>query len=157
MLDGLADGLLSRLLVAVPPVTEVMTDAVSSKGSAATAVLEEPEEDEDESKAAANVPCLSEGEEFGEDADEDEDEEEEGEEVEARTGVTSSWSKCAVTSVSSFALVEAGLGLRLRLGGGVGVDAAGNATVSRSGCLHSREALSAGSSTPHSVCSSTSP
>lgn len=93
MLVGLADGLLSRLLVAVPPVTEVMTDAVSSKGSAATAVLEDPEEDEDESRAAANVPCLSEGEEFGEDADEDEDEEEEGEDVEAKTGVTSSWSR----------------------------------------------------------------
>lgn len=137
--------------------TEVMTDAVSSKGSAATAVLEDPEEEEDESKVAANVPCRSEGEEFGEEAEEDEDEEEDGEEVDAKTGGTSSWSKCVVTSVSSFALVEAGLGLRLRLGGGVGVDATGNATSSMSGSFDSREALSSGRSAPHSVCSSTSP
>lgn len=62
-----------------------------------------------------------------------------------------------MTSGSSFALVEAGLGLRLRLGGGVGVDATGTAASSTTGSLHSRGALSSGSSTPHSVCSSTSP
>lgn len=154
MVAGLAEGLLSRLLVAVPPVIEVTTDAVSSKGSAATAALEDAEEDEDESKAAAKVPCLSEGEESGDDAEEDEEEEEEGEEVDASTGVTSSRSRWAVTSDSSFALVEAGLGLRL--GVGVGVEA-GNVTCGTGDGLDSIEALSAGSSTPQSVCSTTSP
>ena len=46
---GLAEGLLSRLLVPVPPVAEVTTEAVSSRRStAATALEEEEEEEEDE-------------------------------------------------------------------------------------------------------------
>lgn len=54
MVAGLAEGLLSRLLVAVPPVTEVTIEAESSSGSAATAALE-AEEDEEESSPVPKV------------------------------------------------------------------------------------------------------
>ena len=56
LLAGLAEGLLSRLLVAVPPVMDVTTEAVSSRGSVGTAALEDAEEDEDESRPAAKAP-----------------------------------------------------------------------------------------------------
>lgn len=157
---GLAEGLLSRLLVAVPPVMDVATEAASSKGSTATATLEDAEEDEEESRPVANAPCLSEGEEgedAGEDVDEEEEEEEDGEDVEANMGVASSGSRQTGTSCSSFALVEAGLGLGLGVGVGVGV---GGGIVTGSGvgvAFGSPPTLSAGISTPSSACSTTSP
>lgn len=152
---GLAEGLLSRLLVAVPPVMEVTTEAVSSRGSTATAALEDAEEDEDESRTAAKVPCPSEGEEAGEEAEEEEEEEDEGDEVDTNTGVASSGRRRVGTSGSSLALVEVGLGLGLGVGVGVG---SGNVTGSGIGeDFGSMEALSAGSSMPHSACRTTSP
>lgn len=158
VVTGLADRLLSRLLVAVPPVMDVTTEAVSSRGSAATATLEVAEEDEEESKPPANTPCLSEGdegEEAGEEAEEEEEEEEDEEVVEASTGAASSESRCPVTSASSLALVEAGLGLGLGVGTRVG---GGKITGSGVGePFGSVGAFSAGSSTPHSDCSTTSP
>lgn len=157
MVAGLADGLLSRLLVAVPPVMEVTTEAVSSRGSTATAALEDAEEDEEESRPAVKAPCLSEGEEgeeAGEEADEEE-EEEDGEVVEASTGAASSESRWVEISGSSFAHVEAGLGLGLGVGAGVG---AGNVAGSGGGeAFDSVGVLSAGSSKPQSACSTTSP
>lgn len=152
---GLADGLLSRLLVTVPPVTEVTTEAVSSKGSAGTVALEDPEEDE-ESRPVVKAPCCSEeeGDEAGEEAGEEEElDEEDGEVVEARTGAASSGSEEGVISVSSFALVDAVLGLGL--GRGVGT-----ANVIGSGAgeaLGSVTVLSSGSSTPQSTWRTTSP
>lgn len=53
---GLAAGLLSLLLAPVPAVPVVMTDAPSSRGSVATAAVED-EDDEDESELAAKAPC----------------------------------------------------------------------------------------------------
>lgn len=133
---------------------EVITEAVSSRVSAGTVALEDPEDDE-ESKPAAKAPWRSdeEGDEAGEDADEEEVEEEEGEVVEARTGAVSLGSKQGVTSGSSLALVEAGLGLGLGAG-----DGAGNGSGSEVGeAIGSVEALSSGSSTAQSVWSTTSP
>lgn len=156
MAAGLAEGLLSRLLVAVPPVMEVTTEAVSSKGSAGTVALEEAEEDEDKSRPAANVPCLSgeEVEEAGEEADEEEEEEEDdGDVVEARTGAVSLGSRRSVTSGSSVALVEAGLGLGL----GAGVGAGRGAGSGVEGGFSSVGAGSTGSSTPQSAWRTTSP
>lgn len=158
---GLAEGLLSRLLVVVPPVMEVTTDAVSSSGSAAAAALEEDEEEE-ESRPAVKAPCLSEGEEgeeAGEEAEEEEGEEEEGEEVEASAGALSSGSRRDTTSVSSLALMEAGLGLGLGLGVGVGEGMeAGTAVGTGAGeGSGSKEAHSVGSSRQDSACSTTSP
>lgn len=149
---GLAEGLLSLLLVAVSPVMEVTTEAVSSRGSAATAALDDAEEEEEESKPA---PCLSDGEDEGEEADEEEEDDDEREEVEANTGAASSGSRQAVTSGSSLALVDAGLGMGLGVRVGVGTS---NVTGSGVGeDFGSVETLSAGSSTPHSACSTTSP
>lgn len=156
---GLAEGLLSRLLVAVPPVTEVTAEAASSKGSAAAAALEDAEEEEEESRPVAKAPRLSdgeEGEEAGEDVDEEE-EEEDGEEVEANMGVASSGRRQTGTSGSSLALVEAGLGLGLGVGVGVGVGGGSVTGSGVGGAFGSPETLSAGSSTPSSACSTTSP
>lgn len=150
---GLADGLLSRLLVAVPPVMEVTTEAASSRGSAGRVALEDDEEEEeDESRPDANAPCLSgdEVEDAGDEAD-DEEEDDDGEEVEASTGGISLGRRKAATSGSSLALVE--VGLELRLGAGVG---AASTTASGVKGFCSSEASSAGSSMAQSAWSTTS-
>lgn len=150
---GLADGLLSRLLVTVPPVIEVITEAVSSKGSGGTVALDDPDEDE-ESRPLVKVPCCSgeEGDEAREEAGEEEELDEEDEEVvEARTGTASLGSNEGAISGSSFALVEAVLGLGSEVGT-ANVIGSGTGEV-----LDSVTALSTGSSMPQSTWSTISP
>lgn len=154
---GLAAGLLSRLLVVVPPVTEVTMEAPSSSGSAVAAAVEEEEDEEEESKPAVNPPCLSELEEGDEEGEEDEEEEEEdeeeGEEVEAMAGAGSSGRRRAVTSGSSVALMDAGLGV----GVGSGTVTDRSVGTGEGQGVGSREADWAAVSSPDSACSTTSP